>query len=190
MALCCSWQLKCSRDKFYLSRIRLHTQSKLAGWCISALRRRNASKLASRSTSKLQVSGHSLRNPSEIKRTTLSRSTASPVFRLQSFASNSVFMFLPVAILLFVPALMRATQPQSTTPPSATQGPANPSRYDLNGEWERRAAPGEKLAATSKVMIQQIGDFVVATSITDDGAVHPGGLSFRGTYRSNSFAIE
>jgi outer membrane protein OmpA-like peptidoglycan-associated protein len=79
-----------------------------------------------------------------------------------------------------------AQAPAQTSVPPATNSP----RYDLNGEWELRSSSGQKSNTLSRLMIQQIGDSIVATSITEGDAVHAGGLSFRGTYRTNNFAIE
>jgi outer membrane protein OmpA-like peptidoglycan-associated protein len=85
-------------------------------------------------------------------------------------------------------------QPMASTaqalPQTSAQSGANPPRFDLNGEWELRSSSGQKSTTISRIMIQQIGDSIVATSITEGDAVHAGGLAFRGTYRTNNFAIE
>lgn len=64
------------------------------------------------------------------------------------------------------------------------------ARYDLNGEWERQTTPAKRSFNPSQMMLQQIGDSIVARNITGNGSVHPGGYLFRGVYGGNVFEIE
>ncbi len=92
-------------------------------------------------------------------------------------------------VLAFTSIYFCAPSFASLRPPDS-QATANSSRYNINGEWELRIKSGQKTEIVSKLMIQQVGESVVATSVTEGDAAHSGDVVFRGSYRTNSFAIE
>jgi outer membrane protein OmpA-like peptidoglycan-associated protein len=76
----------------------------------------------------------------------------------------------------------------AVTQTAAPGAESAPSRFDLNGEWQADFTLNTPATSFKKerVMVQQIGDKIVATKITGDEFVPAGKVTVRATYTSGT----
>jgi outer membrane protein OmpA-like peptidoglycan-associated protein len=89
---------------------------------------------------------------------------------------------------LFTLSMGTVASPQN---PQPSAKPAE-HRYDLNGEWQADFTLDNSATKLKreKVMVQQIGDKIIATKITGDEFVPAGKVTVRATYGGTSFPAE
>lgn len=94
------------------------------------------------------------------------------------------------ALLLIAAAAPAFAQTKPAKPPVPTT-PAT-QRMDLNGQWQANFTVNNSLNQfqLEKVMIQHLGDHVIATKITGDEWVPAGKVTVKGDYSSNPFTAE
>jgi outer membrane protein OmpA-like peptidoglycan-associated protein len=102
-----------------------------------------------------------------------------------------VYVFrLAVKAVVVAAVATAALLPGNAWQAAPVNKPSGAPRYDLNGEWQGKFTVNQADLKIEKVMIQQIGNDMVATKITGDEFVPAGKVTIHGAYTANPFSAQ